>query len=346
MPDVRLHINSQGYGGWKSIRIQRGIEQIAGQFELGLTEKWSEQGVRWPINPGAQCRISIDGKTVITGAVDDTPGDYDADSHSRRIIGRDRTGDLVDCSAPSFQWAGRDLLAGAKALCEPFGIPVRSETDHGGAFDRLKSDEGETVFEVLETAARIRAVLLVSDGQGGLVIARAGAWRVPDKLVLGKNIKRGQFNNGYKERFSSIKVKGQQISADGWGVGDTGVSATVTDAGVKRHRPLVIIAEDDIDRAGAKKRATWQRNVSAGRSRQATYTVQGWRHAGHELWQPNQLIEVEDSYANLGGGMLITSVTFLLDDKNGFTTELNMMPPEAFDLIELPEPSGADAGVW
>jgi len=345
-PDLRLHVKGKPYGGWKSMRIQRGIEQVAGQFELSHTETWEKQNERWPINPGNKCHITIDGTTVITGAVGKTPGGYDADTHTNNIVGRDRTGDLVDCSAPSFQWSGRDLLQGVSALGKPFDVSVRSETDYGGKFKQLKSDEGEAVFEVMETAARIRAVLLLSDGQGGLVITRAGTDRVPDTLALGQNIKRCRFNNSHDERYSSITVKGQQLSDDGWGAGDNDVSATVTDKAIKRHRPLIIIAEDDISRTDAEKRAIWQRNVLAGRARSATYTVQGWYHAGNKLWQPNQIIPVKDVYAKYNGDMLIAGVTQILNEKDGFITELTVMPPQAFELIELPEPSGGEAGVW
>ncbi|MEJ1436376.1 MAG: hypothetical protein RPU61_03565 [Candidatus Sedimenticola sp. (ex Thyasira tokunagai)] len=343
MSDVRLETNGIKYGGWKAIRIQRGIEQISGQFELSLTEKWAEQNTPRPIRPGAACRISIDGETVITGHVDDVDPQYSSKSHSITAKGRDATADLVDCSAPSFQWKGQTLLQGAEKLCRPFGIRVQAATDVGAAFT-FKNNEGETVFETIERPARIRGLLLISDGQGGLLITRAGTKRAAGRLVLGKNIKEAKGHFSHRNRFSSYTIKGQSNgNAFSEAAQAYQVMAEVTDQAIKRHRPMIIVEDDPIDAAAAKTRTTWQRNVNAGRSQSVTYTVQGWRDQGGALWSPNWLIPVDDGYMGISREMLITTVALILDDQ-GERAELTVMLPEAFDLIELPEPKEDEGG--
>ncbi len=54
-----------------------------------------------------------------------------------------------------------------------------------------------------------------------------------------------------------------------------------------RHRPLTVIAEEQIDSAAAVNRAQWEASVRYGRSRRGTYTVLGWFN-GSGLWAPGQ----------------------------------------------------------
>ncbi|EGJ49055.1 phage baseplate assembly protein [Desulfocurvibacter africanus] len=344
MPDVRLLVDGTLYGGWQSIRIRRGLEQVAGSFELSITERWAGQDTPRPIRPGAACRVLIDGVAVITGFVDDVAIRYDSKDHTVEVSGRDATGDLVDCSAPSTQWKGRTLTDVARSLCAPFKIGVRADIDVGGPFKTLKSSEGDTVFEVLEAAARVRAALLVSDGLGNLVVTRASSKRVSTALELGVNVLSGDGSFSHKDRYSEIAIKGQSAGAEGWsGEAAAQPKAVAKDSRIKRHRPLTIIAEEQIDSAAAKVRAEWERNVRFGRSQRLVYTVDGWRHRDG-LWTPNMLVPVRDAFLGITADRLLTGVALILDGE-GLRSELTLVPPEAFERVELPEP-GAGTEAW
>ncbi len=340
-PDVRLAVDGTLYGGWEVMRIQRSIEQIAGKFDLSVTERWSGQDTPRPIVPGEECQVLVDGEPVITGYVDDVEVSYDANQHTVAVSGRDRTGDLVDCSAAvktGNKFFTRPLLELVQRLCKPFGIEVSTDTDAGGPFRQFSWNPGDSVFSVIENAARIRAVLLVSDGVGGLLITRASKDRIDATIELGKNALAcsGQFS--HKDRYSEYTVLGQQAAADdGIFAGDAAHPKGVTkDERIKRYRPLIVLSEKDIDFAKAKTRAEWERNVRFGRSQRINYTVQGWNYAPGELWPINRLVTVRDSYLGLDTDRLIAGVTLTLDT-NGLRTELSLTPREAFDLIPLPE---------
>ena len=352
MPDLRLVVDGQRYGGWQKIRVKRGIEQIANPFELGVTERWAGQDEPRPIRDGAVCQVQIDRDPVITGHVDDVLPTYDATSHTVSVTGRDATGDLVDCSAPPTQFAGRTLLEVATTLARPYGIKVRAEVPVGGPFRTLKAEDGETVHEALEKAARIRAVLLISDGLGGLVITRAGRTRVATPLVLGQNVLRASGTRSHRDRYRDYTVKGQAAGGAGlWDLGDDAleraqVLGRARDPGVARHRPLTVLAEDQVDGGSARARADWECRVRVGRAQRVTYAVQGWHHADG-LWEPNTLVPVRDPYQGIDGDMLIVSVQYLLDE-DGLRTEIEVVRKEAFELIALPEPTtkGEGASTW
>lgn len=339
MPDVRLKVGGQLYGGWQEIRIQRSMEQIAGKFDLAVTERWAEGDTPRPIRPGEECQVLIDDEPVITGYVDDVEISYDANSHTVAVSGRDRTGDLVDCSAPNKgnELVGQTLLAIAERLCKPFGVQVTSDTDYGKPFSVFRWDPGDSVFDVIEHAARIRAVLLVSDGLGGFVLTRASKESIPAALALGDNMLACSSSLSHKDRYSEYTVLGQRPGDnEAWGYDAAEPKGVAKDDRITRYRPLIVMGEKSLDFAKAKTRAEWERNVRFGRSQRVIYTVRGWTYATGKLWPLNRIVTVRDSFLGLDAQRLITGVTFIVDS-SGIRTELSVMPREAFDLIPLPE---------
>lgn len=330
---VALTIDGMDWYGWKAVQITLSIEQGAGTFQLGLTEQWSGSARR-PIGPGAACSVSIDGETVIKGWVDDVEPSYDAENHDLTVRGRDATGDLVDCAVlPPWEYRGLTLTEIATRIAAPFSIPVRAEVDVGKPFERFAVQPGETAWEAIERAARMRAVLAMADGQGGLLLTRAGTGQAPDALVLGGNVlsATGQFT--FKERFSEYHVLGQQEGSDTFGdaVEASAPSALVADEAVRRYRPTILLGEAQGDDSGLKQRAEWQKAVNAGRSKRATYNVQDWRANG-ALWKPNARVQVFDAYMNLDGEELfIPRVTMALSEA-GTLAQVEVAPLDAYKM--------------
>lgn len=334
---AELYVGTEIYGGWQRVSVTRSIEQVANSFDLEVTERWPGQSTSRPIRPGEKCTLKLDGETVITGYVDDAEPTYDRQSHGISVRGRDATGDLVDCSAvyKTGQWANAKLDRIAKDLCTPFGIEVKVEVDVGDAFTSFKLEPGETAFECIERAARLKAVLLVSDGEGNLVITRAGKDRSESALLEGQNIlsARGQFS--WKDRFSTYIVKGHdRIALDADAVAShIAPTATATDEAITRYRPRIILADDHGNKTRFRDRAEWERNVRMGRGLRGSITVQGWRDGAGKLWLPNTLVTVTSPLLYLyEAEMLIVGCLYTLDD-TGTRTALSIARPQAFDLI-------------
>jgi prophage tail gpP-like protein len=345
--NLTLTVNGFVYGGWQSASVTLGMEQIAGTFELAITDQWPGHPEKWAINPGDECRLKLGAETLITGYVDDVAIDYDKETHSIKVTGRDRTGDLVDCAAihKSGQWSSATLAKIAEDLCTPFGIPVTVMVNIGKAFTGYALNDGETAFEALERAARMRGVLLLSNGTGGLMINRAGTTRCPATLIKGVNIERGSGHFSHKDRFSHYIVKGQTSGIPPWAEqGNNSVpevkkhtqpKAVRHDGNVKRYRPLIIIA-DQGESSTYDDRAVWEMNVRSGRSARSTYTVTGWEAKPGRVWRINELITVTDDFIGTPDDMLCAQVKFTLDD-NGSRTELELCRKSAFELINFPD---------
>lgn len=333
---AELLVGGAYYGGWKRLSVSRSIEQVAGTFTLEVTDRWAGQDTALPIKPGARCQLMLGGDRVIFGYVDVAEPSFDEHGSQLRVEGRDATGDLVDCSAiyKSGQWRGVTLDSIARDLLKPFGVGVVVRADVGERFSSFSIQQGETVFECLERAARLRAVLLVSDGAGNLVITRAGSTLAPVTLEEGVNILAGRASLSWKDRHSRIVVKGQARATDDY-FGDqaAGPSAAGVDEVIDRYRPLIVLAEDHGTAATLADRARWEASVRAGRGNRGIVTVQGWRRSDGALWAPNVLVTVRSPTLYLDAPMLVVGCNYRLDEEGTFT-DLTICRREAFELLD------------
>ena len=346
--NVILSINGQNFTGWTRVAITRSIEQVAGTFTLTLTERWADSDNAPPqIRAGDACQVLCDDQLVITGYVDDALPSYDVNEHTISISGRSKAADLVDCGLPGQQFKEQTLTQLATILAAPYGIAVQAETDVGEPFARPTVEPGQTGFEFLEKLARQRGVRLMSAADGTLLIIRAGTELLPTALELGINILKASGRFSHRDRFSEQLVVGQTIGTDTWSGDAAAVNqGGATDSEIRAARRHVVVSANATDAAACTDRATWQRNTAYGRGQALTYTVNGWGVDG-ELWQPNKMVTVRDRWMRLDGERLLIPSLQYLFDKEGQRTELQVMPPEAFDLIPLPAKPAADtAKAW
>jgi prophage tail gpP-like protein len=339
MPELFLFANGKRFEGWTETKVTLSMQRMSNAFELTYTEKWSEQHTPWPLNRGDSCTLKMAGKTVITGYIDDVLPSFSATERTMRVTGRDKTGDLVDCSVvhDTGQFKNQTLLQIAQVICKPFGIPVSATTSVGDPFKKFTIQQGETVFESLDRAARQRGVLLVTDGKGGLLITRASTKKISSALIEGENILEGSAVLSNKERFSVYKMKGEnQGSNMSTPEQNTQTVAEAKDPGVTRYRPLIVITEQQGDKTALTDRALWEASVRKGRGSKADLTVEYWAHEGG-LWRPNMRVPVRSETLKIDQEMLISDVTLILDGE-GERARLTLCLPGSFELIPLPEP--------
>lgn len=342
MSEIGLRVDGREYRGWKTARVTRGIEQLAGTFDLSVSERWGGQDQPWPIGEGSECAVTIDGATVITGYVDTRRPTL---SGGVSISGRDRAGDLVDCSALLDAWSfsGVGVLDLARKICAPFGVPVSVQKGLNlGAVTLPKKyaiDPGDTAANALENLCRVAGVLATSDGAGGVVLTRAGTERVNTEIRQGVNLKDGSATYSAAGRFREYRVMGSHKGRnDLTGRTAAGVRGSASDLNARPGRVLVIRPEGNVTAAQARERAEWEATVRAARADAVTLVVAGWKHTAG-LWAPNQLVRVVSPRLGINGDLLISRVTLALDP-GGSSTELEVRSPDAF----TPDPTIARAG--
>ncbi|MBA5235292.1 phage tail protein [Pectobacterium aroidearum] len=337
--DVVLNVDGKIWSGWTEMTVNRSLDSIAGEFDLTITARWSAAAPR-SIKPGMACYVAIGSDRVMTGYIDDFIPSYDAENVSLRVMGRDKTGDLVDSSVvdKSGQWKSQRLEQLASTICKPYGIEVINETDTGDVFGGITLEQGETGFELLDRLAKQRGVLMTSDAWGRLVITRASTTRAGVSLVLGDNIlaARGRFS--WQGRASQYIVKGS-ASAGGATWDDQpakvvgGRQIIVADAEITRYRPKILVNEDNLTVGGASARGEWYKATALGEANTTEITVAGWRENGATgtLWQTNRLIAIKDTIQQLDVTWLIKTVSFMESD-SGRQTVLTLVPTESMDM--------------
>ncbi|CNC00102.1 phage baseplate assembly protein [Yersinia similis] len=362
---IELYLDNRIYSGWKELSITRSIEEIAGQFTLGVTVNSGDSPL--VLKAGTACKLEINGQRVVTGYVDTIEIDVEGKSRTTTVTGRDKTGDLVDCAAihGKGQWRNVTLEQIARDLCQPFGVRVIWQVQLAAAATKFKVwqiEPGETVFDSLSRAARHRGVLLTSNANGDLVFTMASQVRA-GSLILGMSkddqssctpILAIKTHLSWMERFSLYRVKGAAAASGLWGETQTASQSTsvnvdVIDPEITRYRPTIIIADDNFTKAKGNARGSWEQQRSMAHATTATVTVQDWFNQRGQLWTPNQLVTVKATAAGLSDrDLLITTVTFDLTQDGGTVTELELMPREGFE-----EPAEPDAktgsvsdGIW
>jgi Mu-like prophage tail protein gpP len=337
--EVALEIDGVDHQGWTAVEITKSMETLCGSFRLVLTSPPGKQGGLSPMNilPGVKAKVSIDGQALIDGYIDTVELAIEAERHEIRASGRDKTGDLVDCSVVNGtgEWKNLKLEALVTKLVEPFGITVKTEVDTGEAIPKFNVEQGMTVFEAVQKVCALRACLGISDESGNLVITRAGSEKSSTNIVEGENLLDGRATYDYTERFSEYVVKGQKQSKDNESADTTTkVKGVVKDANIERYRPMLLIADGQVDKAKADVRARWEAAVRRGRSRSYELTVQGWADSQGKIWKINRLLTLKAPSLGVNTELLTAEVTFTLDD-GGELCKIKMLAPETY----TPEPA-------
>jgi len=338
MSDIVLNIGGTNYSGWLSLDLTISMETLAGVFNLSLTDNIGRSNSpikKSPtIRPGDTCSVLLNGETVITGYIDKVTPMIDATTHTIIIQGRDKTGDLVDCSMtqPINQWKGLTADQIIERICSPFGIPVSTNVSVGDPFETFVVDQGSTCFEVIQKLCYMRQLLAISDGKGGLLLTTTGTDRANTSLVEGENIKAGQADYDYSQRFSSYLCKGQKQGVDlSNQIDNTGNFGEYDDPAITRYRPIMVIADGQASIADCTQRAKWQGAIARGKSRKLTITVNSWSQANGSLWGINKIVPIKSVLLGVQDNLLISACNFKLDE-NGEITVLTVTDPEAYTL--------------
>lgn len=357
--EVKLIANGVEIAGWTTVSIHHSMEQIADVWSLEITnQRVGPTGQLQPtgitldqvavtaddIDTGTECEIRIGEMTVITGYIDDQQFDYDATRADLRISGRSKAGDLCDCTAihSTGMWNQATIIDIARDLCKPFGISVEPlvraiDTAWMKPFTRFRIEPGETVFETLSRAAEMRGVLFTSGHDGSVQIERSAQFFSGATLELGKNVLNGSVSRSVRDRFSDYMFRGQTEASDDWnGIAAAQIKGDVSDEGVGRYRPLMVLSTKQRGREDLGKRAMWERSVRAARSVRHRYGVEGWTSPAGGLWEPNTLVSVKDEWCGVDGLKLITGVDLNLTNER--VAVLELMDPAAFDA----EPVASD----
>lgn len=352
MSKAELKIGSRTYGGWKEMQVQRSMQSAASAFSLKVSEKFPGQLEKWDINEDDECTLILDDHVAVVGHVDSVSRSYDEKSRSVTIAGRDKTADLVDCSATKSDGStgslnGQTLLQIAQLLAKPFGITVKvaPSLDISKPFKTFSIEPGETRWECIERAARQRAVLAMADGVGGLLLTRASTSVYAVPLIEGENILTATLNRDRSQRFHSYTALAQSGSNEWGSTEGAHLKATKLDSVARKPRGHIFQCEELADGITLEDRCTWERNVRRARANTLSIKVEGFSTSAGGLWVPNRLVRCKLPEFDIDQTLLITDVNSAVGEE-GSTTEISISPRTAWELLPSAEEKDNGLGDW
>jgi prophage tail gpP-like protein len=332
---VQLHVNEKIYTGWTEVEITDAIEAISGSFSFKAINPQGNNEKFFPIATGMPCSISYEGKLLLTGYIDDCTPELNPDDISlTSITGRSKTCDLIDCGIEDFsEFKNASLENVLQKLCKPFGIDIKVEVQSTGKkFTEFKIQPGETVFEAMDRACKLRGFMLVCNNNGDLIIGEVGKKKSPAYLKEGVNIYKASFQTSIKERFSKYIVTGQDAANDSiFAKGASSIKFAKTDPLISRYRPTVIIAESVVSKATAQKRAEWECAIRRARSINISCVVNDWSF-GYYIWEKNFLVPFYSETLGItdNNDYIISKVIKTYNETDGEMTSLVLVPEGSF----------------
>ena len=372
---VTVTINGFQFQQVVRLMVSRDLANIAGVFDVVLVDDtrlfralpfaWGRPEGGPETRQGQPITIAIDKEPVLIGWIDRASFRWSGEDIECHLQGRDKTGDLVDCAAlpngPA-EFRGVDLLHVAEQVCKPFGIPVKAEVSVGAPFTQLALQPHMTALALLESGARQRSILLVSDGVGGLLLTRGGNSKAPAALRLGENVQEITAEFDWTHRFSEYIVKQTSTRTNTGGapllttappLAASGGSfygpftvqemrniintGRAIDPEVTRYRPTVRLTRTQSGMTSVQEQAEWMLRLARGLSDSVQLRVLDWRAGpGLALWRPNAVTQVWDPYSGLDKEMLIAGVAHRLGPE-GAVTDLRIAGRTAYDRIDEAE---------
>ena len=346
MNDIVIEIAGIRYEGFTDISVTKTMDTMAGSFRFSAT---SDDVTVFPIKVGDSCSIIIVEVPVINGFVEIVSVDYSDGSHSIIIEGRDKTADIID----STLFGNIELNPGVtlekiiQKVLDDLGITDIEIINNVSGLQPFTNDlesgkVGQNAFDFIQIYCRKRQVIIASDGDGNILIQRAGTNIIPVYLL---NQKDGEFNNiissrvsyNHTQRFNRVKIhsQGNTSAFDVSFMNVANNEATSTDSLIRATRKMVVIAESSSDKTTVQERATWEVNIRRARSFQYTVGVQDFTYDGKNLWMPNNLVNVLDQYADVEGQFLIRAITYKQSISAGSAVDMTIITKDAYNLDRM-----------
>jgi prophage tail gpP-like protein len=268
---VRLRVVGKDYVNWTTVDISYGIETAARSFAFTATQP--DQSTVSPVDfqLGDPFELFVGQRPnetkLITGFIDAIAPSYDANSSSIAVTGRSKTADLVDCSViGKHRFNNRFIEHIAATLAEPYGVNVVVGNGvTGEPIRKFVPEQGESVYDAIERACRLRGLLIFDDADGNLILWQSTPGAFP--LQLGAQLRRGGERANILDGsgsfdasnvYSEYRCKGQTAATDfDFGAAASNNQGIASDAGLGRTRIKIIPAESGANKARCAARAAW-----------------------------------------------------------------------------------------
>ncbi len=338
--EVALEIAGMRHAHWQSYEIDSDLMIAADAFTLTMPA--TDNPLPSAIQEGVPVRLSVGGKRVLQGHVDEIDEPIGRRQSTITLTGRDQAAVLLDCSAPIFSARQIGLEEIIAKLVRPLGITrIRIEAEATQIREKVNVEPGDTAWSALQMAAEANGLWPWFEPDGTLVVGGPDYSTEPvAELVCrrdgkGNNMMDPRRVRTINERFSEVTVLGQR-GGDESREGRNNVKATARDESMTWHRPKIVCDHEADTEAVALARARKILTDSRLASFSFTCLVQGHHTKNGVLWQPGQRVHVVSERHGLDAVLFLMGRKLIKSRERGTVTELRFKEDGAWVLDAHP----------
>lgn len=328
--EITIAVGGMRYTAFEWINVRAAFNEAARSFEFEVAAELGASATNAIFAEGTKVEIYANGDLLLTGYVDRRQPKLSATSATITVSGRSSSQDLIDGAAEHktgrFENKTPDQIA--NELCSNYKGTGFYTDQMLEKLEQYQLTPGATVFREAEKMARAQGKTLTGTADGRIKITSAGGERHAGGLIEGDNIEEGSADHNASNRHSKYTVRGQRPFDHG--VAALEIEGVINDSTIDRHRPVIIVQDEDTTKDRAKKRAKTRRDRAAGNGTKAQITTPGFRDAGGAVWEPGKLVWTESPFLDLAQDMLIESVVWRQEDGKGSQSTLWLVDPRAY----------------
>jgi prophage tail gpP-like protein len=343
---LKIRVNGLDYENFIVAQVILSLETVGSSFNF--TSSVGSDNL-FPIKKGDAVQILADEQVILTGFVEVATVSYDSNSHRFEVKGRNKLADLIDSTVGDVkEFTGQvSLKSIIRSVLDGIGltdiaiINEAGDIDNFEASDITSAETGQKAFEFIELYARKRQVLLTTNGNSDLVIARASTDVANNALKneignkADNNIIAGSFTNDETKLYNLYLGQSQLnpigLSSDTTPVQISEQTAQFIDDSIRVTRRLEFNAEESSDSFTMEDRVKWEANIRRARASVYTARVQG-HTANGEAWMPNKLYRIDDDFCDVHAVLLSKHLVYNYSLDGGSLTNIEFTNRKAYTL--------------
>lgn len=343
---MKLQVDGIEYSNFLDAKTILYLDALSSKFEFTAT---AQDAVPLPFKGGEDCVVTANDVKILTGFIEIVNVDGSSNDHTIKVSGRDKCCDIGDSAINVLSdiRAPISLRRIIEKIIKHIGANIKVIDEATPALfnkaeDLTAPEPGQNVWQFIEGYARKRNVLVTSNGDGDVVIARSSGEEIDASIhhrvnddtnnVLSYAVtydSTGRFNKYFTvAQLNPLLAQIQQIKF-GTIVNQSGESG---DDAIRAGRQFVFTSENPASNSQLTDRAVWEANIRKARGRTYSATVHGFVNQTGDIWRNNTLIKVDDQYAGIDDLMLVNRVAFSLSDDGGRATTLSLVEKDAYTL--------------
>lgn len=358
---MRLAVDGVQYENFLSASCELRLDALSSVFTFTASSPGKQP---LPFKGGEACEVYVAGEKVLTGNIEVVDVNYDGQRHVITVSGRDKTADLLDSTIDvidDIRGEGLTLKQLIQKVIAQLGLDIQvidqvKPAPYNAAEDLAAPEAGDNAFDFIEKYSRKRQVLLTSDADGNVVIAKNSGVRAPGGVqhIIGaedNNVISSSFSYDTTGRYNVYKLASGLNPVALNLTGDTDLASVVSQSGgifdseIRTGRQLILISENPFSDGSCEDRAKWEADIRRARGLVYSATVPLYRVGGAtgDLWQINRIYQIVDDFVGKIEPMLCNSVRFSLSNDEGSNTTLGFVGQNAYKLFTPPDPLATEA---